>query len=83
MTQFTNLHKNLEYSFKSNKMLVIHKWSRKCTKKRLLKMYWRWAMKSYLFSVSFIENYTNYRSRDTMMTKYLFYFYQMINAASV
>ena len=35
MTQFTNfdIEKNLQCIFKSNKMLVIHKWSRKYTNK--------------------------------------------------
>ena len=35
MTQFTNfdIEKNLQYIFTSNIMLVIHKWSRKCTNK--------------------------------------------------
>ena len=30
----------------------------------LLNMYWRWAITSYLCSISFVENYTDYISRD-------------------
>ena len=74
MTQFTNLdiEKNLQYIFTSNKMLVIHKWSRNIrTNIALLNTYWRWAMTSYLCSVSFIENYAINRSSDTKIIKQL------------
>ena len=60
MTQFTNLdiEENLAYIFKSNKMLAIHKGSRKCNKKiALLKVCWRWEMTSYLCSILFVEYY--------------------------
>ena len=56
MTQFTNLdiEKNLPYILTSNKMLVISKWSRNTLINiALLNMYWKWAMTSYLCSISF------------------------------
>ena len=72
ISQFANLdmEKNLQYIFTSNKTLVIFKLSKKYTNNiASLSMYWRWAMTSYFCSISFGENYTNYRPRDTMMTK--------------
>ena len=66
MTQFTNLdiEKNLQYIFTSNKMLVILKCSRNYTNKhnitkRVLKM----SQDAMLIFI--VENYTDYRSRDT------------------
>ena len=66
MTQFTNLdiEKNLQYIFTSNKMLVILKCSSNYTNKhnitkRVLKM----SQDAMLIFI--VENYTDYRSRDT------------------
>ena len=35
----------------------------------LLNMYWRWAMTSHLCLISIVENNTDYRPRDAMITK--------------
>ena len=41
-------------------------------------MHWRWEMTSYLWLISFVKNYTDYRSHDTMMTRKLGIFFTHI-----
>ena len=71
MTQFTNLdiEKKLQYILTSNEMLDIHNNDQENTLMTIVlrNIYWRWAMTSY--SVSIVENYTDFILCDTMITK--------------
>ena len=81
MTQFTNIdiEKNLLYIFISNKILFIRKWSRKYTNKHsITKHLLKVKNEVILMLFSFVENCTDYRSRDIMMMKLLETFFTHI-----
>ena len=71
MTWFINLNKekNLQYTFISNKLKSsTNDQGNILTNIALLNAYW--TIMSYLYSISFVENYIIYRSRDTVIIKY-------------